>query len=227
MTTIAPPSALDLWQHIYGDRDGRLYICVAKGHRAAPGAAATDWEEKFFAYPAMAGFAEGWVEQAALGGQDAYFCAHLLTDKRRKGKTATVRALYFEKDGGALPAHLPRPTALVESSPGHLHGYYRLTRALAPAEAETLNKRLTYALGADPSGWDLGQMLRPPGTVNHKHAGRPPVRVLYIEDRALDPDELDRLLPPAPQGAAPPPASGTAPPPPTGDEPRSGLTRTA
>ncbi len=210
-------TARDLWRHILGDGSG--YLCVASGQRAAPGAALADWEERFFAYPAVAGFAEGLVEQADRRGRDAYFCAHLLTDKRRKGNAAAIRALYYEMDGGALPAHLPRPTALVESSPGHHHGYYRLTRALPPAEAAALNKRLTYALGADPSGWDLGQMLRPPGTTNHKYAGAPPVRVLYIEDRALDPDELDRLLPPAPQDAAPPPANASTPTDTTGDEP--------
>jgi len=200
-------TARDLWQHTYGDQEG--YICVAEATRPGPGAKSTGWDEKFYAYPTVANFAEYQVGEASRRGRDAYHCAHLLTGKRRHGKAAPIHALYFEKDGGELPAHLPRPTALVESSPGRFHAYIQLTRDLPPAEAKALNKRVTYAYGGDPSGWDLGQMLRPPGTTNHKYADRPAVTVLYIEDREIDPDELDRLLPPAPHDAGTPAADGT------------------
>lgn len=57
---------------------------------------------------------------------------------------------------------------MVESSPGHFHAYYRLTEAIPPERAEALNKRLAHMIGADASGWDLSQLLRVPGTMNHK-----------------------------------------------------------
>jgi hypothetical protein len=34
---------------------------------------------------------------------------------------------------------------------------------------QAINKRLTYAIGADKGGWDLTQVLRLPGTPNHKY----------------------------------------------------------
>ena len=36
-------------------------------------------------------------------------------------------------------------------------------------EVEELNKDLTYSIGADKGGWDITQVLRIPGTKNHKY----------------------------------------------------------
>jgi hypothetical protein len=54
-------------------------------------------------------------------------------------------------------------------------------------------------MGADVSGHDLTQLLRPPGTSNFKYADAPPVRILELNDESYDPSELDRLLPPIPR----------------------------
>ena len=191
-----------LWRHIYGDQAG--YVCISTGRRAAPGAKLTDVKEAFYAYPAAATFAEGQIGQHDALGEEVYFSAHLLTGKKRDKKhAAPLHALYAELDAGDWPNHLPQPTAAVESSPGRQHGYFRLTRPVAPARGEELNRRLALALkayGADQGGWDLSQLLRPPDTTNKKYADRPPVRLLWLrEDRAYDPDEIDQLLPPAPQ----------------------------
>jgi hypothetical protein len=76
-----------------------------------------------------------------------------------------------------------------------------MSRPIDPATAEQLNERLTYAMGADKSGWDLTQLLRPPGTQNHKYEGAPPVRVKEIRSEAYDPDDLDRKIPSLPEEA--------------------------
>ena len=67
-----------LWRHIFGDQVG--YIAIFAGTRAAPGAKAlTDPKEAFYAYPAMAGVAEGMLEQqAGKDRRETYICAHLL-----------------------------------------------------------------------------------------------------------------------------------------------------
>ena len=67
-----------------------------------------------------------------------------------------------------LPRVRPQPTAVVESSPGRHHFYWRLTRPIDPDEAAQLNKRLCYGMGGDKGKWGLGTVLRAPGTLNYK-----------------------------------------------------------
>jgi hypothetical protein len=94
---------------------------------------------------------------------------------------------------------MPTPTAVVESSPGREQFYWGLSCPVAPELGERLNQRLALVMGADRSGWDLTQLLRPPGTHNHKYADAPLVRVLELRDERQSPDELDRLLLPLPK----------------------------
>ncbi|HLZ72549.1 MAG TPA: DNA-primase RepB domain-containing protein, partial [Dehalococcoidia bacterium] len=154
-------------------------------------------------YPQAAGFAADWLAAEARAGREAYACAHLLTGKRRiAANAAQVHALWTDSDGAQPPAWLPAPTAIVQSSPGRHYHFWRLTRAIAPAAAADLNRRLAYAMGADTGGWDLSQVLRWPDTLHGKTATRHPVRLVALDDdRAVDPDELDRVLPPAPAAA--------------------------
>jgi hypothetical protein len=53
-------------------------------------------------------------------------------------------------------------------------------------DAAQLNKSVTYHLGADKGGWDLSQVLRIPGTYNHKYDFLPQVKLLHWDDTKLD-----------------------------------------
>jgi len=105
----------------------------------------------------------------------------------------------MDGDGAQVRPGMPTPTAVVESSPGREQFYWGLSRPLPPEVGERLNRRLALVMGADRSGWDLTQLLRPPTTPNHKYADAPLVRVLELKDERHCPDELDRLLPPLPK----------------------------
>jgi hypothetical protein len=50
----------------------------------------------------------------------------------------------------------------------NVHAYWKLDTFLSAGEVEEINRRLTYFFGADISGWDANQLLRPPETKNHK-----------------------------------------------------------
>ena len=104
-------------------------------------------------------------------------------------------SLWADADGSCLPDHVPEPTAIVETSPDRHHLFWRLSRPLPPREAEILNRCLSRAIGADPSGWDLGQLLRPPGTRNRKYRPASPVRLLKLAGDHYHPRELDLALP--------------------------------
>src|SRR5690606_12093809 len=71
----------------------------------------------------------------------------------------------------------PKPTILWASSPGRYQSLYRLSQSVDAETLEELNQRIAYASKADPSGWDAGQVLRVPGTINHKYDDKPKGRI--------------------------------------------------
>jgi P4 family phage/plasmid primase-like protien len=207
--------AHQLFRHLFGGQRGFLVIVSAE--RTDEG----EWkrggtEHTYFNFPGQLQEACNHALAESQRGREAYFCAHLLTDKRRvKENAADVVTLWGESDGGELPNGNKKPTAAVESSPGKFHIYYRLTDPIPPQTAERLNRRLAHDIGADPSGFDLSQLLRVPGTVNHKYPERPEVRVVDLDgSRAYTPAELDEILaPPSENGNGHTPRAAAGEPP--------------
>jgi P4 family phage/plasmid primase-like protien len=188
--------ARNLWYHIYGDELGILALGYAK---PVEGAA---FQHEYFSYPDQTEQAANRARDLTEAGYNVWHCAHLLIEKRRvKENAAAISALYADGDGARVPDHLPQPTSVVRSSHGREQYYWRLSMPVPPETAENLNRRLTYAIGADKSGWDRGQLLRPPGTKNYKYADAPEVEISEISDTAYDAGELDRLLPPLPEAS--------------------------
>jgi AAA domain/RepB DNA-primase from phage plasmid len=201
--------AQDLWHHVFGDERGLLAVCHSDG---------ANFRTHYFNYPTAADSAAEWVNEKAQEGHEAYFCAHLLRAARRIKENATqVRTLWGDLDGAKVPEDKFAPTAVVQSSPGRFHCYWRLADPIPPESAELLNKRLAEEIGADSSGFDLTQLLRVPGTANHKYEGRPVVGIEHLDtSHAYSAGDLDRALPPlseAPsQNGHAPESSGDDPP---------------
>lgn len=190
-----------LWRALYGSQRG--LIGVHSALRPAPGSGyLSHHRSRFFEYPGDAPAAAAWCLRNSEDGLEVYFCAHLLLDKRRiKANAAPVVALWADADDASLPpaSLAPEPTAVVESSPGRTHLFWRLTKQVEPERAEDLNRRLMTAADADRSGWDLSQLLRPPGTRNRKYENAPTVRLLELDEGTrYHPRELELALPPSP-----------------------------
>lgn len=181
------------WRHLLGGEPGLLHIFTGKRE----GDRLNDSKSNNFAYPKSAKAAAEYALTKSAEGREVYFCAHLLTRPRRiKENAAPVLASWGDLDGAEVPNGKLKPTAVIESSPGKFHCYWRLSDSIPPETAEDLNKRLAHKIGADPSGFDLTQLLRVPGTVNHKYAGQPPVKIIDLEDtRSYTAAELDERLP--------------------------------
>lgn len=199
--------AFPLWEAIFGPQVGLLGLYSALREPPHPGrpnkaGRLTSHRQRFYAYPAKAPEAYEWCLHATDAGREAFYCVHLLTGHRRvKENAAPVRALWAEADGadGEDISAAPEPSAIVESSPGRRHLFWRLTRPLDGPAAELLNRRLARATGADPAGWDLSQGSRPPGTRNLKYEDPPVVRLLFLDaDVVYHPRELDLALPDLP-----------------------------
>ena len=184
-----------LWRSLFEGGCGG-YLGLFSAVRPASGAGLFDPRSAYFEYPKRLREAEEWCLAYSGEGWETYFCAHLLRKRRRvKEHAAPVLSLWADADGSCLLDHVPEPTVVVETSPGRHHLFWRLSRPLPPREAEILNQRLSRAIEADPSGWDLGQLLRPPGTRNRKYRSAPPVRLLKLAGDHYHPRELDLALP--------------------------------
>jgi hypothetical protein len=200
--TIKDSGRAALWEHIFGDQTGLM--AVWSGHRIPDQRDLVDPTTKYYEWPGQAGAASNQLDHESGSGREAYVCAHLLTQRRRiKENAAPMLAAYVDGDGAQPGPDLPAPTATVESSPGRQQFYWRFTKAVDPKRGEQISKRLAYAMGADKSGWDLTQVLRAPGARNWKYTPAPTVDIVSIEDRAYNPDELERILPELPAEAAP------------------------
>lgn len=173
----ANPSAIRLWRHLFGDRTDLLGLFTAfrndKDQLSMPA-------ERFYT-PDQLDEAWAWARQQDSIHREVYFCAHqLLAPQRIKDNAAAVLALWCDVDDADLTRSPIRPTAVVQSSPGRFQAYARLTHAIPPLEAERFNKRWALSFGADRSGFDLTQLLRVPGTHNHKYAGVPAIEALEV-----------------------------------------------
>jgi RepB DNA-primase from phage plasmid len=192
-----------LWEHIYGDLSGAMTLLF--GMRAEPGCRRLNGcRSAYFQYPEEIYDAERLCLRCSSEGREVYFCAHLLNRRRRiKANAAPLLSLYADGDGAKVSDRIPEPTAVVQSSPGREQFYWRLAYPMPPQEAELLNRRMAYAMGADVSGWDLTQLLRVPGTTNQKYPDPPVVNIVALRDERYDPQELCAELPPLPEKESP------------------------
>jgi hypothetical protein len=210
---------LDLWRHVFGDEQGIL--CIATADR--DGADTTNFQNHFRAYPATASEVAGRALEESKAGKEVWWCVHLLRSiegetTRRKKKFAAdhIWSLWADLDGVEPPETDLVPTAVIETSPGHYHCTWRLSRPVAKEKAEELNRRLAAHIGADSSGADISQILRLPGTINHKYEDRPTVSLMWLEeDESYDPDQLEEMLPVLEGPGTPAPPRGPPPPPKT------------
>jgi RepB DNA-primase from phage plasmid len=161
-------TTLALWEHLFGDLDG--YLVTFTGRQSGAPNELLDTRQRSWRWPAEREDAAPYLEDESAQGRDAYFGVHLFNRRgtRRAEHAAEILALWVDGDGARVPENWPQPTAVVESSPGRHHFYWRLTRPLAPEQVALLNRRLCYGMGGDKGKWGLGTVLRAPGTLNYK-----------------------------------------------------------
>jgi RepB DNA-primase from phage plasmid/CHC2 zinc finger len=127
---------------------------------------------------------------AAKGAETEVYIGAAVRARRDGGKTGIDRLhlLWVDLDTPEAVDHLasfdPPPTMVVWSGSGGAHSYWRLTNPVTVGDGERANRRLAVHLGADPRAVDAARILRPPGTLNHKH--QPPVPVTLDRWRGGD-----------------------------------------
>jgi len=132
--------------------------------------------------------------------QDVYYCPQIFKSREiRKDNVAICPSVWADLDE-CSPDNLEiQPSLLVESSPGRYQALWLVEGGTDPRTAMDISKRIAYHYadeGADRSGWDLTQLLRVPGTTNHKYThlanetGRVVVELLGSPGLAYSVEEL-------------------------------------
>lgn len=124
--------------------------------------------------------------------RDLYMSAHNFSEPlRQKEVSLDPHHLYADLDECDPRTLDIKPTLAFESSPGRYVGYWFCDKPVP----EELNRRFAYYIGADTSGWDRTQVLRIPGTKNHKYDEKPTVKVLWSDGPRHEVDRLDKIIP--------------------------------
>ena len=145
-------------------------------------------DQKGYAFIAYGGSGHGWQQKAYLypdqlslmlkdaeqynGWTNIYFCPHLFQSNRNKQKenAADVSVLWIDQDSGDFRDIVPKPTVCWETSEGKHHAIWILDKPYPAQEAEQLVKYLTYKTpGGDRGCWNLGRVIRFPGSLNYKY----------------------------------------------------------
>jgi len=126
----------------------------------------------------------------SLAPRTDVYCGVLLRTRRAGGRDAVTSShlAFVEIDAVDALDRLQRfpkqPSMIVSSgSAGHAHSYWTLRNPVAPIALEQANRTLAHNLGADLACVDAARILRPAGTLSHKHQPPVPVELLHL-DRA-------------------------------------------
>jgi AAA domain/RepB DNA-primase N-terminal domain len=138
------------------------------------------------------------VASALADGEDIYFSPAQFSSRGRRYEDVLPTYWLWADLDEVHPQTCVKlgvgPTMAWQSSPGRYQALWELDHPCSPRGIEQLNRRLTYATGADKSGWDLTQVLRVPGTRNFKYTGGPVVEICLTSDEIYHPKALARKL---------------------------------
>lgn len=154
------------------------------------------WKDHPFEWPVTKQELTEFFDRYPTAKYHLYFCPHGFTKSKRKREyAASTTFLWADLDGSHPQSCSPKPQIAWESSPDRYAALWRLNRHYAPDEVEAINQALSYNNGADRGGWDFSQVLRIPGTKNHKYPSSPTGRLMWQRDNQYPlsdfPDEIE------------------------------------
>ena len=177
---------------LYENQEG--YICIATSDAKMP---KETFKQAFFKWPIQHAEMIQFVEASALR-RNVWFGVNLLDRPERKKQFCLPTNLVWADLDECHPSKVePTPSITIESSPNRFQAIWRLNEIHPPEIVENFSKRIAYkyhTYGADPSGWDLTQLLRIPFTTNFKYEEAPEVVVTEALDDKLG-VELFQTLP--------------------------------
>lgn len=182
------PSAFlsTLWRRVAKDGD-YVFMSFKKGKKGEKG---YKWVDEVYQW--NDGSVMPWVSSMLkrYAGWDVYFCPTPFTEPKRQSQfVKSTNLLWADIDDG--DPSLLKPSILWKSgSKGHTQGIWFVNKTQKPIKTAQLNKGIAGFLGADPSGYDLSQVLRVPGTTNYKTKVGRPVTLVHWNDKTYTLTEL-------------------------------------
>lgn len=156
---------LDFLVAIWGDVEGQVFVPYKRPSSFKP--QGVMWPRDKDKLPTF-------FQKLVENGYESYFTPAIFnaagTENPEKVNFKQSSVVWVDLDNPVDLANIePPPTYAVESSEGHLHLYWKLTTPCTDIDKlELVNRLLRVKLGADKSGWDAVQLLRPVGTKNFK-----------------------------------------------------------
>lgn len=175
--------------YLYDGLEG--WVCVATKEGAE------EFHRTAYEWPEQRDQLAAWIKKHGPE-RDVYIAPAIFNEPtgRREDFKAT-NVVWIDCDGN-VPSNdslgsIPLPGLRVQSSfDTNQHWYWRLDTPLSEVDTvQSINRSLAYQLGADKSGWDANQVLRPPDTTNHKHGLS--VFVLATAEHYVSPVQFDVL----------------------------------
>jgi len=168
MPTTAPQKLrAAFFDYLFAEEDGNVCIAYAEPNNKK------SFTQKFFKWPAERGKLLRFVEATYIN-HNVWFCINLLKKQERKKEHCLPTNLVWADLDTCNPDVVePTPQCVIKTSPHRWQAIWRLDKLVDPFLAEEYSKKIAYKYnynGADPSGWDLTQLLRVPFTLNYKYA---------------------------------------------------------
>jgi len=156
---------LRFFELLFSDTVGILCLAVTD-----PRSPKTTFQQHFFDWPKDSIKVENFILKHERH-YNMYFCVNLLNQFERKKEYCQETDLLWADLDSVNPDMIVDypPPIVLRSSPGRWQAFWRLTSKIPSYQAEDYSRRLAYHLGADKSGWDLGQLMRIPLTANYKY----------------------------------------------------------
>lgn len=177
------PDAAATFLRVIWDRPGWHTLCLGRKDLSRP-----TFSEHWFRLPTDAAKLDTFLNAESTGQHDVYYSpVSYGQSKRIKAFASDTAWLWSDLDTATpeqFPTDVPKPTVVLESSPGRFQALWRLTQRASTYEVESINKGLAYKLGADRNGWDYTQLLRVPGFRNLKYSDSPVVRTSKLSSTA-------------------------------------------
>jgi hypothetical protein len=120
-----------------------------------------------------------WLRAENAQGADIYISQNTLrenTRNRKKEDIAAIRHVYLDLDQNGAESlaaiesspNVPPPSYVITSSPGKYQVIWKV-KEMTQDQAESLQRRMVEAFGADPAATDSSRVLRLPGFINKKY----------------------------------------------------------
>lgn len=163
------------------------------------------WDEgKAYKYPDDWDLIKDRIMTSAKDGWDTYWCP-LVFDKpaRLKENVKPKQSLLWADLDFVDPTTLGtlRPSIAWASSDTRYQALWALDGSEEIKDIETVNRDLTYHIGADKGGWDVTQVLRVPGSPNYKYNPPQQGKMLWAEKRLFVLDKVAKVVEGASSGS--------------------------